>query len=134
MKIAIDEALLDLPDISNQQIEERTVQAIYIEDSNMVIFIWHSPLRDYANEIHYANLFSPEKISTYCFIDGYDASYEVVAMDDKATITVNLIEEDEVGWLRYLVICKGVELRRLTSHRDEKNIPPYIDVRGIEHI
>lgn len=134
MKIAIDEALLDWPDMSNLHIEERTVKAIYIEDSNMLIFLCHSPLRDYAREIHYANLFSPEKISTYCFLDGYEASYEVVAIDETATITVNLIDEDEVGLLRYLVICKGVELRRFTSHRDEKDIPPYIDVREIEHI
>ena len=134
MKIAIAETLLDWPDISNQQIEERTVKAIYIEDSNMLIFIWHSPLRDYANEIHYANLFSPDKISTYCFLDCYDATYEVIAIDETATITVNLIDEDEVGWLRYLVICKGVQLHRFSSHRDEKDIPPYIDVRGIEHI
>lgn len=134
MKIAIDETLLDLPDMSNLHIEERTVKAIYIEDSNMLIFMWHSPLHDYAREIHYAKLFSPDKISTYSFLDCYEASYEVVAIDEAATITVNLIDEDEVGWLRYLVVCKGVELRRLTSHRDETPLPAYLEIIKIEHI
>ena len=111
-------------------------KVIYLEEEHQVIFIFHRPLYEYMKEQHYAGEFAQDKVSTYCFFDTRDAAYEVVTIDDNATIQTKLIDEDAItdGWLRYLVVCKGVELHRFTSHRDETPLPAYLEIINLEHI
>lgn len=131
-------ALIESSDETYYQPSEAYIgKVIYWGEEHQVIFIFHRPLNEYKKEQHYVGKFAADKVSTYCFFETRDATYEVIAADDKATtIQTMLIDENAItdGWCRYLVVCKGVEVRRLTSHRDETPLPVYFEIIEIEHI
>lgn len=130
-------ALIEAADETYQPSEESHIsKVIYLEDKNIVIFILYRRFKSYIEEHHFAKVFYPDKVSTYCFFRGEDAWYEVVAVDNDARVKANPIDEvtDEDGRMKYLVVCENVQIRRFTSHRDLRGIPPYMNIYRLEHI
>lgn len=110
--------------------------AISLVDIPLVLLVMKGTVKRYRQEVRFAKQFNlPERIiSTYCFFDSNDSTYELVSNGAPIEVILLSSQPDSEGKLTYVIACENAYLHRFSSHRAIDRDPNLIEIIKIEHI